>query len=76
MLKIRLFRTGKKHQPSYRIVVAEARSKRNGKYHEVLGFYNPKSSPVEFRIDKKRYDYWLEKGAQPTEKVRKLMKKQ
>ena len=75
MLKIRLFRTGKKHQPSYRIVVVEARSKRDGKYVEKIGFYNPKTIPQEFKIDRKRYEFWMERGAQPTERVRKLVKR-
>ena len=75
MLKVRLFRTGKKHQPSYRVVVAEARSKRDGKYLENLGFYQSKISPSVFKINKKRYDFWLKNGAQPTEVVRRLIKK-
>lgn len=73
MLKIRLRRTGKRNQPSYRIVVTEARSKRNGKYLENLGNWFPKTE--EIKIDKKRYHYWLKFGAQPTEKVRKLYEK-
>lgn len=75
MLKIKLTRLGKKHQPSYRIVVAEARSKRNGKYIESLGFYNPLTKPKTIKIDKKKYQEWLTKGAQPTETVRRLVKK-
>lgn len=73
MLKIRLMRTGKRNQPSYRIVVAEARSKRSGQYVENLGNWNPKTK--ELKIEKKRYHYWLNQGAQPTEKVRKLHEK-
>ena len=75
MLKIRLFRTGKKGQPSYRVVIAEARSKRNGRYVENIGFYNPLTEPATFKVKKDRLNYWLEKGAQPTETVRKLLKK-
>ena len=75
MLKIRLFRTGKKNQPSYRIVVMEARSKRDGKYLEPLGFYQPKITPSIFKIDKKRYDFWIERGAQPTDVIRRLVRK-
>jgi len=75
MLKIKLTRTGKKGQPSYRIVIAEARSKRDGKYVENLGYYNPLASPKVVKIDKKRYNYWVEKGAQPTETVRRLYNK-
>ncbi len=73
MLKIRLMRTGKRNQASYRIVLAEARSKRDGKYLEGLGNWNPNSD--ELKIDKKRYAYWISQGAQPTEKVRKLHEK-
>ena len=73
MLKIRLIRTGKRNQASYRIVLAEARSKRDGKYLEGLGNWNPSSD--ELKIDKKRYAYWISQGAQPTEKVRKLHEK-
>ena len=75
MLKIKLTRKGKKHQPSYRIVVAEARSKRNGKYIESLGFYNPLTNPPTIKINKKAFQEWLTKGAQPTEKVKKLIEK-
>lgn len=75
MLKIRLTRRGKKNQPSYRIVVIEARSKRDGQYVESLGFYNPLTKPPTIKIDKKAYSEWLAKGAQPTEKVRKLVQK-
>lgn len=73
MLKIRLRRTGKRNQPSYRIVAVEARSKRNGKDIENLGHWN--SETGELKIDKKRYDYWTNQGAQPTERVRKLHEK-
>ena len=73
MLKIRLTRTGKKHQPSYRIVVTEARSKRDGKYIESLGFYNPLIKSKKIKIDKKKYQEWLAKGAQPTDVVRRLI---
>jgi len=75
MLKIKLTRTGKKGQPNYRIVIAEARSKRDGKYVEKIGYYNPLAKPKVVKIDKKRYNYWVGKGAQPTETVRKLYEK-
>ena len=75
MLKIRLTRTGKKNQPSYRIVVKEARSKRDGKYTELLGYYNPLTDPATIKLDKDRYQSWLKKGAQPTDTVRRLAKK-
>ena len=73
MLKIRLMRVGKRNQPSYRIIITEARSKRDGKYVESLGSWNPKTN--ELKTDKKRYDYWLNHGAQPTLRVRKLHEK-
>lgn len=75
MLKIKLVRIGKKHQPSYRIVVAERRSKLNGAYIDLLGFYNPLTKPATIKINKKIYQDWINKGAQPTEKVKKLAKK-
>lgn len=76
MLKIKLSRTGKKNQPSYRFVVAEARSKRDGKCVEFLGHYNPLTDPPTIKIDNKKLKYWLSCGAQPTETVRKLIKRE
>ena len=73
MLKIRLRRTGKKHQPSYRVVITEARSKRDGKYLENIGHWRPATKAL--KIDKKRYAYWLGVGAQPTQAVKKLYEK-
>lgn len=70
MLKIRLTRTGKKHEPHFRIVVDEARSKRDGKYVAQIGHWHPKTKELVF--DKKAYQKWLLVGAQPTEAVRKL----
>ena len=75
MLKIKLTRTGKKKQPSYRIVIAEARSKRDGKFVENLGTYNPLQKKTKVKINRERFDYWIKKGAQPTETVRRLYKK-
>jgi len=72
MLTIKLARYGKKHQPHYRVVVAEARSKREGKAVAILGFWNPKEKRV--KIDKKAYEKWRQQGAQPTESVAKLVK--
>lgn len=71
MLKVKLFIRGKKHQRSYRIVVAEARSKRDGKFVADLGFWNPITN--EFNIDQKKLDYWISHGAQLAEGVRKLL---
>jgi len=75
MLKIKLSRTGKKNQPSFRIVVQEARSKVDGKAVDILGNYIPLSEPAQIKIDKKRYQEWVSKGAQPTETVRQLFKR-
>lgn len=75
MLKVRLLPVGKKNQPKYRIVVAEARSKRNGKYVEKIGFYDPLVNPAKVKVDKSRYDYWLSKGAKPTKTVRLILEK-
>lgn len=75
MLKIKLTRVGKKHQPSFRIVVVEARSKRDGKYLEALGFYNPLTNPAKIKLNQKAFQEWIAKGAQPTERVQKLYKK-
>lgn len=75
MLKVKLVRTGKKKQPSYRIVVAPARSKLNGRYLEVIGFYDPLPQPHVVRLEKEKYLEWLKKGAQPTSQVRRLVGK-
>ncbi|MCB1217293.1 30S ribosomal protein S16 [bacterium] len=74
-VKIRLMRIGKTKQPSYRVVVKEARTPRSGKYIEQLGFYNPLSEPADVRLDEERVRYWLGVGAQPTERVRTLISK-
>ena len=75
MLKIKLARFGKKHQPHFRIVVNEARDKRDGKYVALLGHYAPTYQPKELTIDVKAYDEWLKKGAQPTDTVAALYKR-
>lgn len=72
MLKIKLFRFGKRGQPSYRIVVAEAKSKRDGRFVDWLGTYNPLASAGKVQLDLKKYEDWLHKGAQPTDTVRHL----
>ncbi len=73
MLKLRLRRMGAKRQPSYRIVVAESRSPRDGRFIETVGIYNPKTEPMTLRVDAERAKYWLEHGAQPTDTVRSLL---
>jgi small subunit ribosomal protein S16 len=67
-------RMGAKKRASYRIVVKEKLSKRDGAYLENLGFYNPTRDPAEIRLNAARAQYWLERGAQPTETVRRLIK--
>lgn len=75
MLRIRLTRTGRKHQPSYRIIVKEQRDKRDGEYMALLGHYLPLTNPKTFKIDMNAYNDWLKKGAQPSETVAALVKK-
>ena len=74
MLAIRLMRTGAKKRPSYRIVVKEKQSKRDGAYLENLGTYNPTRDPAEINLKADRIEYWISKGAQPTDTVRRLIK--
>ena len=76
MLAIRLMRMGAKKSPSYRVVVKEKLSKRDGAYVENVGFYNPTRDPAEVRLDLERVDYWIERGAQPTDTVRQLIRRQ
>lgn len=76
MVKIRLRRTGKTKQPSYRLVVADSRSPRDGKFIEIIGHYSPIQSPKVLEINADRVRYWLGVGAQPTETVVSLLKKQ
>ncbi len=73
MLKIRLSRVGKKKQPSYRVVVADARAARDGAYVDIVGHYNPRTEPTTFEVDADKVRDWLSKGAQPTERVEKLL---
>lgn len=74
MLAIRLMRMGAKKRPSYRVVVKEKLSKRDGAYLENLGTYNPTQQPAEIKLDAERVQYWLARGAQPTETVSRLIK--
>ncbi|WP_298400665.1 30S ribosomal protein S16 [uncultured Chloroflexus sp.] len=75
MVKIRLRRTGKTKQPSYRIVVADARSPRDGKFIETIGYYLPTRQPKVLEVNADRARYWLSVGAQPTEVVVKLFQR-
>ena len=76
MVTIRLSRKGAKKRPFYHIVVTDSRNKRDGRYIERIGFFNPVARGQEeaLRLDLERVDYWLSKGAQPTERVEKLVK--
>jgi small subunit ribosomal protein S16 len=73
MVKIRLMRVGKKKQPSYRVVVADSRSPRDGRIIEAIGHYHPRQEPSEISIDGDRAVHWLQRGAQPSGQVRKLL---
>jgi small subunit ribosomal protein S16 len=72
---MRLTRIGSKKRPYYRIVVIEKRRARNGRFLEVLGQYSPISSPAQIEIDSERAQYWLSKGAIPSETVRSILRK-
>ena len=74
-LKIRLARLGAKKKPFYRIVVAESGCKRDGRFLEVVGFYDPNQNPARVEIKKELLDKWAAEGAQPTDTVRSLLKK-
>ena len=76
MLAIRLMRMGAKKQPSYRVVVKEKLSKRDGAYLENVGTYNPTREPAEVKLKLDRVRYWIERGAQPTPTVDRLIKSQ
>lgn len=75
-VKIRLKRMGAKKKPFYRIVVADSRAPRDGKFIEEIGYYNPISEPVELKIDGEKAQKWLNNGAQPSDTVKALLKKQ
>ena len=75
MVKIRLKRMGMKKKPFYRIVIADERSPRDGRFIEQIGYNNPMEKPAEIKVDGERAKYWLQNGAQPTETVRVLLKK-
>ncbi|MCX7615450.1 MAG: 30S ribosomal protein S16 [Clostridiales bacterium] len=75
MVKIRLRRMGAKKAPFYRVVVADSRYPRDGRFIEEIGYYNPISEPVELKIDGERAKQWIKNGAQPTDTVRALLKK-
>lgn len=76
MVKIRLTRIGSKKKPFYRLVAADTRSPRDGRFIEILGFYNPHEDPIEVRLNAERIISWLQKGAKPTDTVKSLLKKE
>jgi len=73
MVKIRLMRVGMKGQPSYRVVIADARSPRDGRIVENIGWYNPRTEPSTITIDAERAKYWMGVGARPTQSVTSLL---
>ena len=73
-VKLRLMRMGKKKQPTYRVVAADSRSPRNGRFIEIIGTYEPRQDPSVIKIDNERAVHWLNHGAQPTERVEKILK--
>ena len=75
MVKMRLRRMGAKKAPFYRVVVADSRYPRDGRFIEEIGYYNPQIEPAEVKLDADKAKAWLAKGAQPTETVKSLLKK-
>lgn len=74
-MRIRLARTGAKKQVCYRIVVIDREKARNGRFVEIVGHYNPRRKPAEISVKRDRVEYWMKKGAQPSETVRSFLKK-
>ena len=74
-VKIRLRRTGAKKAPSYRVVVADSRYPRDGRFIEEIGYYDPLTEPVTIKIDMEKANNWIQNGAQPTDTVKVLLKK-
>ena len=75
MVKMRLTRMGQKKAPFYRVVVADSRYPRDGRFIEEIGYYNPLTEPADIKIDAEKAKKWLSNGAQPTETVKSLLKK-
>ena len=74
-VKIRLRRMGQKKAPFYRIIVADSRSPRDGKFIEEVSYYNPMTNPAEIKVDAEKVQKWLDSGAQPTETVKSILNK-
>ena len=75
MLRLRLRRVGARHQPSYRIVVADSRAARDGAFVDQIGHYNPRTDPPTIQIDEEKALKWIRQGAQPSEAVAQMLKK-
>jgi small subunit ribosomal protein S16 len=75
LLAIRLTRQGAKKKPFYRVIVAEKQSKRDGRFVEIVGYYNPCREPIELKLNHERISYWLARGAQPSDTVRGLIRR-
>ena len=75
MVKIRLSRLGARKRPFYRIVIADSRTRRNGPFIEIIGTYDPLKEPSEVKLDGEKVKYWLQRGAQPTVIVKKLIQR-
>lgn len=75
-VRIRLMRMGRRKRPFFRVVVADSRSPRDGKFLETLGYYDPLKEPYEFKVDPEKVKKWLERGAEPTETVRALLRRE
>jgi small subunit ribosomal protein S16 len=75
LLSIRLMRMGAKKKPFFRINVTEKRTKRDGSFVEIVGYYDPCRNPAEIKINRERLNYWIQRGAQPSETVRSLIKR-
>lgn len=74
--KIRLTRMGSKKRPFYRIVAMDSQTRRDGRALEILGYYNPMLNPPDVKVDMEKVNYWLGQGAQPTDTVKAILKKQ
>jgi len=75
MVKIRLMRIGGKHKPFYRLVIADSRAPRTGRYIESIGYYNPTTEPSTIKVDEAKAQAWLRKGARPSDAARVLLEK-
>jgi small subunit ribosomal protein S16 len=75
MLRLRLRRVGARHQPSYRVVVADSRAARDGAFVDMIGHYNPRTDPPTIQIDEEKALKWIRQGAQPSDAVAQMLKK-